>query len=168
MGDMRRVIIMIGLAAFAVAAVTRPATANELNDWMAQQATDDFLPDERSRDDFEADEVVDPGQPMRMRMHDIADEGLSGDEKDALHPCGTERSERRRLFCWSSYGRNLRMSLPVPVSVVVGALRPRTLYSYQSIDLRFPPSVRINLPFNATTTFGYDDETLAWRLRWKF
>ena len=165
---MRRIVtfcsFMLVLGALAV-----PAMANELTDWMAQQSSDDFLADEQTREDFEADDLPDPGQSMRLRMHEIADADLRTDESDEVHPCGEERSERRRLYCWSSHGRNLRISLIRPAAVVFGALVPRTLYSYKSVDLRFPPAVRLHLPFeNATSTFGFEDERLGFRLRWKF
>jgi hypothetical protein len=150
-------------------ALAGPAAANELTDWMAEQASDDFLADEQTREDYEADDLPDPGQSMRLRMHEIADADLRNDENDALHPCGEERSERRRLYCWSSHGRNLQISLIRPAAMLFGALVPRTLYSYKSVDLRFPPALRLHLPLdNATSTFGYEDERFGLRLRWKF
>ena len=108
---MRRVAIA-ALIFSSLVTLTRSASASELSDWMYQQVTDNFLPEERSRPDFEADELPDPGASMRMRMSEIADTGLSGALTRALSPCGYDRSERRRLFCWSSYGRDLRISLP--------------------------------------------------------
>jgi hypothetical protein len=135
---------------------------------MSQQSSDDFWTTERTRDDFEADEVSDPATSMQIRMHQVWDVGLSDRESRALSPCGSERSDTRRLFCWTSYGRNLRVSLPKPAWLVVGVLRPRTLLSYKAVDLRFPPSVRVHLPYDATSDVGYEDEAFGIRFRLKF
>jgi hypothetical protein len=165
---MRRV-ILAALIVSSLAVLPPWASANELTEWMYRQTTLDFLADERARDDFEADELPDPGASMRVRMSEVADSGLSKAISRALSPCGADRSERRRLFCWSSYGRNHRIWLPKPAWVLVGALMPHTVWSYKAVDVRFPPSVRVRLPFeNATTSFGYEDEQVGMRLRWKF
>jgi hypothetical protein len=79
-----------------------------------------------------------------------------------------DRSEKRRFFCWSSYGRQLHMALPTVAADVFGMLVPHTLYRYKAVDLRFPPAVRVHLPFNATSTLGYEDEFLGMRLHLKF
>jgi hypothetical protein len=62
------------------------------------------------------------------------------------------------------------MVLPELAFDAVAMLLPHTIYSYRALDLRFPPAVRVRLPFNATTTMGYeyDDELLGIRLRLNF
>ena len=165
--SMRRVIIL-GLAFLLAGARIPFATANELTEWMLAQSSGDFSADDRDREDFEADEFPDPGAEMRLNMSSVTDRGLGDSAERALAPCGMDRSEKRRFFCWSSYGRHLYMALPTAAANVVGMLMPHTLYSYKAIDLRFPPSVRVHLPFDATSTFGYEDETLGMRLQLKF
>jgi hypothetical protein len=164
--SMRRVIIL-GLAFLLAGARAPYATANELTEWMLAQSSSDFSAD-RDREDYEADDFPDPGADMRLRMSSVADRGLDDSTERALAPCGMDRSEKRRFFCWSSYGRHLYMALPTAAANVIGLVMPHTLYSYKAIDFRFPPSIRVHLPFNATSTFGYEDETLGMRLQLKF
>jgi hypothetical protein len=86
-----------------------------------------------------------------------------------LDPCAMEKTATRRTYCWSSYGRDLHIVLPNLAWNVIGVFRPRTFYTYKSVDLRFPPSVRVRLPFeDSSTTFGYDDEMVGWKLDWRF
>jgi len=165
--SMRRVIIL-GLALLLAGARAPYAAAAELNEWMLAQSSADFSADERDREDFEADDYPDPGADMRLRMSSVADRGLDDSAEGALAPCGMDRSEKRRFFCWSSYGRHLYMALPAAAADVFGLFVPHTFYRYKAIDLRFPPSVRVHLPFDATSTFGYEDETLGMRLRLRF
>ena len=94
-------------------------------------------------------------------------EGYSPGDRSILS-CDLEQSKQRKYICWSSHGRNLHIMLPALVWDMVYALRPRTLYSYKSLDVRMPPSVRVRLPLNATTNFGYEDEILGWRISLKF
>jgi len=165
--SMRRVIIL-GLAFLFLGAPTQFATAGDLTEWMMAQSSGDYFADERDRDDFEADELPDPGASMQLSIHNVADRGLSDSANESLAPCGMDRSEKRRFFCWSSYGRRLHMALPTVAANVFGMLVPHTLYRYKAVDLRFPPAVRVHLPFDATSTLGYEDEFLGMRLQLKF
>lgn len=169
---MRRVIIIGFALCFAGAGIvlgSSRANANELTDWMAEQTSGNFAPDDVARDDdLDVDDRPDPGASMSLKMHNIADRGLGDAAEDALNPCATDPSERRRLFCWSTGGRSHHIMLPAIAMDMVHALSSRTLYSYKTVDVRFPPSVRVRLPYNATSTIGYEESLLGLRLRWRF
>ena len=105
---------------------------------------------------------------MRLRILSVVDGYDRSARRSSLSPCDLEQSKQRKYICWSSHGRNLHIMLPALVWDMVYALRPRTLYSYKSLDVRMPPSVRVRLPLNATTNFGYEDEILGWRISLKF
>ena len=115
-------------------------------------------------------EFSDASSAMRIRIEQVADRGVEKHGRWAFSPCTLEDAPRGRALCWSSYGRNLHMVLPELAFDAVAMLLPHTIYSYRALDLRFPPAVRVRLPFNATTTMGYeyDDELLGIRLRLNF
>jgi hypothetical protein len=153
MSSMRRLILF-----FVVLLAGAPTVvhANELTDWMNRQA-------------FELDMAEpNPGSAMRQSIHYVADRGLDGRLADQSDVCGLEATPHQRAYCWTSYGRNLRIMMPELAWNVVSVLRPHTLYSYKAVDLRFPPAVRLRLPNDAFTVIGYDDEFMGWRLRIKF
>ena len=112
----------------------------------------------------------DPASAMRLRTQSVFDGHSQGEKRARLIPCEIGRSKNLRFICWSSYGRNLQMALPKLVFGVVHTLRPRTLYSYKALDVRMPPSLRMHLPFNATTDVGYDydDDILGVRVGLRF
>ena len=155
---MRRVIaavFILGLAAFA------PKAANaQLGGW--QDNSSDAANYEPA--------VADPAYAMRIRIEQVADRGVERHGRWAFSSCTLEDAPRGRALCWSSYGRNLHMVLPELAYNAVAMLMPHTIYSYQALDLRFPPAVRVRLPFHATTTMGYeyDDELLGIRLHLSF
>ena len=112
----------------------------------------------------------DPSSAMRLRIQQTADRTVHRAGGWALNPCPQAGPGNVRAFCWSSYGRDLRMVLPKLAFNALAALRPHTLYSYQSLDVRFPPALRLRLPFDATTSVGYeyDDDLLGIRIRVPF
>jgi hypothetical protein len=109
--------------------------------------------------------AIDPATAMQMRILSVVDGYAERDRVAALSPCDLAQETERRFICWSSYGRNLHIALPRLVWKIV---RPRTLYSYKSVDVRIPPSVHVRLPFKATSKLGYEDELLGWRVGLKF
>ena len=161
--SVRYVMLLLCVACLALAASS--AKADELNDWMASLPLDGGPYGLDGDDDVRG---LDPGSSMRLQMHDVADRGLGADTARTLSPCSMDRSVQRRLLCWSSHGRNLHMYLPKIAWNVIYVFRPRTLYSYKAVDVRFPPHLHVRLPFNATTNIGYEDEMLGARLRLKF
>lgn len=82
-------------------------------------------------------------------------------------PCEIEASKGLELYCWSTLGRRMSITLPESFANVLGILRPRTIFSFGSFDLRFPPEVRIRLPYDATSYIGYDLEENIVGLRLK-
>jgi hypothetical protein len=114
----------------------------------------------------------DPSSAMRLRIQQTADRSVrrTGVGAWGLSPCPDTGRGKVRAFCWSSYGRDLRMVLPQVAFNALAALRPRTLYSYRTLDLRFPPALRLRLPLEATTSVGYeyDDDLAGIRIRIPF
>lgn len=118
-----------------------------------------------------ATDFNDPSSAMRIRIEQVADRGTLGRrDKWAFSPCNVAEVRWGQGVCWSSYGRNLHMVLPKLAFNAVSMLMPHTIYSYQALDVRFPPALRIHLPYDATTTMGYsyDDELVGIRLNLNF
>ena len=133
------------------------ATENDTGWWAEESGTQPEDP-----------ETADPASAMRLRILSVVD-GYDAHQKHiGLSPCDFEQGKQRRFICWSNHGRNLHVMLPTLVWDMVYSLRPRTLYSYKSLDIRMPPSVRVRLPFNATTNFGYENDMLGLRIGLKF
>jgi hypothetical protein len=156
---MRRVIaaaFVLCLTAFASS-----AACAQIGGWQdAWSDAGDYQPD-----------FGDPSSAMRIRIEQVADHGSGHGSKWAFTPCTLADAPRASALCWSSYGRNLHMVLPKLALNAVSVLRPHTIYSYQAFDLRFPPAVRVHMPFNATTTVGYEydnDELFGVHLRLNF
>ena len=150
-------------AAVAVAAVAlvcadpRCAIGGELGDWLEKEAWRELKADD-----------ADPGRDQQLRIHGVVDRSLGFDVERMLDPCASQPSTRRRFYCWSSHGKSLRMFVPELAWNVAYVFRPRTLYSYRAVDLRFPPQVRVRLPLDASMKLGYEDNTAGLRLRFEF
>jgi len=155
---MRRVILFV--CAGFVAAWTHGVACAQSQPWQAGSVDDRFYAEDTRNEAF----------AMRMRIHQAADKGLSRSQEWALNPCTVESNPRMRAFCWSSYGRDLHIVLPELAFNAVAMLQPHTLFSYKAIDVRFPPALRLRLPFHASTTIGceYDDPQPGIRFRWQF
>lgn len=155
---MRRVIMVV--CAACIVAWTHGAACAQSQMWQ----TDSF------GDGSYGEDMGNAASAMRMRIYQATDKGLSRSEQWALNPCTVEDSPRMRAFCWSSYGRDLHIVLPELAFNAVAMLQPHTLFSYKALDVRFPPALRLRLPYNASATVGYeyDDTQPGIRLRWQF
>jgi len=152
---MRRVIVSVLALCFA-AAMPRSASAGFFGPGESDGAAAYYDAD-----------FADPASAMRMRIEQVADHGSGRLARLALSPCTLSDVRWGQGVCWSSYGRNLHMVLPKLAYRGMAFLLPHTLYSYRSVDLRFPPALRLRLPSHAMTVMGYESYSDSFSLRFE-